>query len=543
MKTTIKSLIILAASTFVLSSCIEETTPESGTATSEQIAASSSALEAAISGMPAQMTQTYLVYGEQYDEVDIGYPAIPIIFTEMLGDMYPNGSNSGYDWFRRFNTFDAGIGPNTSTIYIPWRTFYMFIKSANDCIASIKKIAEKSTQDSIFLGYALGNRALSYYELMTMYEPVANIYTDCSQVLGLTVPIVSDETPYEQISNNPRASHEEMVKFIETDLNLAEQCLQNAGVNKNYADLACIYGLKARLYMWDKKYADAAKYARMAINKFEKSGGAPVTEAQWNDKTTGFNTANQAWMWKVSYSAENMGNLGNFIGWISGEADWGYSALTCPAIDKSLYDHIAYTDFRKYSFLDPDRTVYNYQTVRDQEWLDDAPNYLSLKFRCVSGDYKTYSVGAACDVPVMRIEEMYLIEAEALGVATLSTGIEKLNAFMQQFRDPAYNFTTTDLSEFQKEVLYQIRIEFWGEGEAFAPSKRLQFGVIQNYEGTNAPADNFKINCKGIKPIWNLPIPIAEIEGNPVLKDTQNPDPTGTVTGPTPIGEWAPAKK
>lgn len=113
---------------------------------------------------------------------------------------------------------------------------------------------------------------------------------------------------------------------------------------------------------------------------------------------------------------------------------------------------------------------------------------------------------------------------------------------MQQFRDPAYNFTTTDLSEFQKEVLYQIRIEFWGEGEAFAPSKRLQFGVIQNYEGTNAPADNFKINCKGIKPIWNLSIPQAELEGNPALKDTQNPNPTGTVTGPTPIGEWAPGK-
>lgn len=542
MKTTIKSLLILAASTFVLSSCIEETSPESSTATSEQIGASSSALEAAVAGMPAQMTQTYLVYGEQYEETDIGYPAIPIIFTEMLGDMYPGGSNSGYDWFRRFNTFDTGCGPTTARTYVPWRTFYMFVKSANDCISSIKNIADKSRQDSIYLGYALGNRALSYYELMTMYEPVANIYTDCSKVLGLTVPIVSDETPYEQISNNPRASHADMVKFIEDDLNLAEACLKNAGVNKSYADLACIYGLKARLYMWDKNYSQAAKYARLAIDKFTETGGYPVTEAQWNDKTTGFNTANQAWMWKISYSAENMGNLGNFIGWISGEADWGYSSLTCPSIDASLYNHIAYTDFRKYSFLDPDRSVYNYETVRDQEFLDGAPNYLSLKFRCVNGDWETYSVGAACDVPVMRIEEMYLIEAEALGDANVSNGVAKLNEFMQQYRDATYNFTGSTKEALQEEVLYQMRIEFWGEGEAFATAKRLQLGRIQNYEGTNAPADNFKINCKGIKPIWNLVIPQSELEGNPALQGNNNPDPSGTVTGPTPIGQWAPAK-
>ena len=29
----------------------------------------------------------------------------------------------------------------------------------------------------------------------------------------------------------------------------------------------------------------------------------------------------------------------------------------------------------------------------------------------------TYSVGAAADIPVMRVEEMYLIEAEAVGAS------------------------------------------------------------------------------------------------------------------------------
>jgi len=541
MKTTIKSLILLAASSLVLTGCIEETFPESSDATREQLSTSPAALEGLVNGMPAQMTQTYLVYGEQNHETDIAYPTLAIIQTELLGDMYPGGSNSGYDWYRRYNTFDTGCGETTAQTYVPWRTLYMFIKSANDVISAVDTESEDTAPDALrYAGYAYANRALSYYHLMTFYEPVANIYTDCSKVLGLTVPIVTDETPYEQIQSNPRATHDDMVEFILSDLKKAETLLEGAPENKLFASQACVYGLMARTYMWDKDYANAAVYARKAIDAFK---GSPVTAAQWNDLTTGFNTANQGWMWKVSYNAENMGNIGNFTGWMSGEADWGYSSLTCPMIDRSLYDAIPYADFRKYSFLDPDRSKYDYKTPRSQEWLDACPNYLSLKFRCVAGDYETYTVGGVCDVPVMRIEEMYLIEAEALGASSgVDAGVAKLNEFMTKYRYASYNFSASSLEELQKEVLTQMRIEFWGEGEAFPVAKRLQLGVVQNYDGTNAPADNFKINCKGIKPIWNLVIPVAEIEGNPALDGYNNPDPTGTVVGPTPIGQYAAAK-
>ena len=104
-----------------------------------------------------------------------------------------------------------------------------------------------------------------------------------------------------------------------------------------------------------------------------------------------------------------MGNLANFIGHISNEAGWGYADLSKLQIARSLYDEIADNDFRKYSFLDPDRSFYNYQSVQGKEWLDEQPDYMSLKFRCVNGDYKIYSVGAAGDIPVMRVEEMYFI--------------------------------------------------------------------------------------------------------------------------------------
>ena len=85
-----------------------------------------------------------------------------------------------------------------------------------------------------------------------------------------------------------------------------------------------------------------------------------------------------------------------------------------------------------------------------------------------------------------------------------------------------------------------MRIEFWGEGNAFPSAKRLKPGVMQNYEGTNAPANIFKINCQGIKPNWNFVIPISELNNNKALQGWNNPDPSQTVTGPSPVGQYAP---
>ena len=139
----------------------------------------------------------------------------------------------------------------------------------------------------------------------------------------------------------------------------------------------------------------------------------------------------------------------------------------------------------------------------------------------------------------MRVEEMMLIEAEAVGASQgVAAGLTLLKNFMKN-RDAAYNFTTSDLREFQLEVLTQMRIEGWGEGWAFPSAKRLKPGVMQNYEGTNAPADIFKINCEGIKPNWNIVIPNSEVDANAALEGKNNPDPTQAVKGPSPVGKYA----
>ena len=527
---------------FALTGCIDETIPESSTATAEMISESPSALEGAVNGISSQMSQGYLVYGDQVTEIDMALPSMMIIQTELLGDIYPGiPDNAGYDWYRRYNTVQD-IGETTDFSFIPWFTLYKFIKSANDIIGVVD-LETAAPAQKVYAGMAYACRAYEYYLLTAFYEPVENIYTDVSAVKNLTVPFVLPTTTAEQAKNNPRVPHDEMIAFILSDLNKAEECLTDYKSNNRLVpSLAVVYGLKAKVYLLDGKYAEAAQYAGKAIEEATTNMKAkPMTAEELIDETSAFSKAVSSWLWYIHYDPENMGNLCNYVGWLSSEAAWGYAKLTQPCIDKSLYDHMSDKDYRKNWFLNPKKYDYaDYRTCRDKDWVEAAPAYASLKFRCLNGDYETYSIGGASDVSVMRLEELYLIQAEAVGASEgVSAGVSLLNSFMRSYRDPSYNFSATDLRAFQLEVLTQMRIESWGEGWAFPSAKRLQPDVIQNYEGTNAPTDEFKVNCKGIKPTWTLVIPQAEVQSNVALEGKNNPDPTQAVMGPTPIGTFA----
>ena len=137
MKNITKFLTVLAASALALTSCIKEVVPVTNYATSEQIAESASAMEASVNGIPAKMQEGYMVYGSQTHETDMAFPQFMIAFTELLGDIYPLGTNSGYDWYRNYNTFDRAFGDNSYFAYLPWFTCYQFIKSANDIIGAV----------------------------------------------------------------------------------------------------------------------------------------------------------------------------------------------------------------------------------------------------------------------------------------------------------------------------------------------------------------------------------------------------------------------
>ena len=535
----ISKLTLIAAGTVLLATgCIKETFP-TNIATTEQIGASSSALEASVRSLPATLVQGYLVYGQQEWEFDMAYPGLMIALDSAAGEIVDSG-DTGYDWYSYWSSNDYSISETTSRSYVPWRTLYMFVKGANDVISAVDPETASPAQLE-FLAQALAIRALCYLDLAQIYEykpatdPNVNAaYKPESDITGLAVPIVTDKTTPDEAKNNPRATVADVYKLIFEDLDGAEQYLANSSsTNRLFPTLPVVYGLKAKAYLAQSKYADAATYAQKALDAF---GGSPLSQNQWEDPVNGFNNygANSnSWMWYIAYSAETMGNLCNFNAHMSCEETWtAYGWAVGRGINKAVYDQIPDTDFRKHSWLDPaGKDYYNYKLNRD---IFDAESgkalkpYANLKFRPANGDYATYKVGGASHVPLMRMEEMMFIKAEGLGMSgNLSGGIAALEELIKT-RNPEYVCKASSPEAFQQEVYFQKRVEFWGEGIIFFDSKRLGAGVHNGYAGTNVQG-GYRFNCEGVAPWWNWVIPQSEINGNPALKGFNNPNPSQAV--------------
>lgn len=565
MKKTIKTLFAAALAVSMLSACIQETFPLEGAATSGQLAQSSAAMQGSVDGLVAQTYQPYYFYGSgNQQEYDISYAGLLITYARALNDLVNNSATIGYDWWSgNCGAYGYSMNANQTRVTVPYMTFYKIIKSANDIIGPLAEMDELNAEQRGFLGVAYTYRALMYHDLYNLYLPAPNKYTDCSKVTGLTAPIVVSSAEEETEYKSARAPKEVMSAFVLSDLDKAEELLADyVPATGRYPSLPVVYGIKARMYMAMEDYANAATYARKAI---DASGKTPLTENEWTDPTKAFCDAsgNNSWMWYYSISAENMGNLCNPTGFLAGESDWGYNSLTQFAVHRWIYDRLNRSDFRKKSFIDPDREAYPASYYR---WGDptgflaaypfeDLPDYFSIKIRCKGGDWENYSVGGAVDWPMMRVEEMYLIEAEAIGMSQgESAGIQKLEDFMKTYRDPNYSYALASstfnqgfVKNFQEEVLFQKRVEFLGEGVGFFDAKRIRPGMKTWYPGSNVIHDTMKYDVEEVSPYWNYVIPTSEIENNPyiivedgvatevegVMTTLNNPDPTNKVSNVT----------
>lgn len=527
--------ISVAAFSILLGSCIKDVTPTE-IATEDQVT-----LETLVGGIPAALVKP----GSTGYKLawDFALPAIHLATESMTGDIAITG-NIGYDWFQQWGANDA-LGPEYAVGALPWNNYYTWIMMANNVISLIDEtdIATLGAKERSYLGFAYAYRAMFYLDLVRLYEFKENTVTRADDLLGLGVPIVLPETTEAQAKNNPRATVDEIYdSVIFPDLEKAGKLLENFTAPDKYTiSLALVYGLKARAYLergTDKNdaaaYRSAAEYARKAITA---SGRTPLTQEEWEDPANGFNNAesNNAWIWGLALPSESVANLMCFTVHMSCENDWApYHAGR--AINRNLYNSIYLRDFRRHSWLDPDRGSYSYKSCRPdgkEYFAEKLADYVNIKFRPAQGAYKEYKVGGAADHCCMRVEEMYFIEAEATAQAgDVQGGIRLLNEFMTKYRmmdGAVYDCSAqSTLKSFVNELMLQKRIEFWGEGIVMFDMKRLDMSSKRGYVGTNAPA-SYRLNVDGRAPYWNFVISRSETQNNPAIAKQNNPDPSGLV--------------
>ncbi|MBR2459272.1 MAG: RagB/SusD family nutrient uptake outer membrane protein [Bacteroidaceae bacterium] len=519
----------VAACALTLTGCVEETLPQSSMATDKIVAESTSATEGIANGMPAYATDVWTTSSHCY----FGYPAEMIVRDMLTGD-YTHVGETGYSHFISWNR-NQYMGQDYMKQQFHWNYYYGFLGSVNGVIRAIDE--ETAAQGPLaYLGTALAYRAMLYLDLARMYEFLPNeIYADGKNnegntVLNLTVPIVDDDITEEEAANNPRATREEMFAFILGDLDKAEKYIVNLTntSNNSMPDLACVYGLKARLYMWVEQYDKAQEFARKAITAAKV---APLSESKALNVATGYNTSSD-FMWCANQNSETYAvqtGIINWTSWVSNQTTFGYTGASTSlyvVMDRSMYERISDTDWRKKQWVAPAGSALEGQTpfmsAVDKQTM---PAYASVKFRPNAGDAEDYLTGAASAVPLMRVEEMYFIEAEAAEHVAAGTGIALLTDFMKQYRDPAYAYAGEDAID---EIVFQKRVELWGEGHTFFDIKRLNMSVTRGYEGTNWQDTQSLINTNG-RPAWtNYVIVKTEAATNTALVNFNNPDPSDT---------------
>ena len=543
MKRYIKSIMTVGLFSLVLvnTSCIEETEPTS-VATQAQAERSSSATKAQAMAIPAQFNAIDNDYIDNNSwHAPFGYPAMMIIRDMMGNDMgFPTSSYANH--FYRFGACQYMGGEYIYAAYI-WEYYYKLVLTANSVINVVNP--ETATKEQLgYLGAAYAVRAMAYLDLGRMYEFLPNdktssINSDGNDVLGLTVPIVTPTMTETEARNNPRVKKADLVTFIKGDIEKAKEYIPNVSdrLNRTIPNLACVYGLEARLNMWTEEYAAAATAAQNAITA---SGMTPLSEAVALDKASGMNTYSQ-FMWCCNLVKEDdavKSGIVNFTSWMSNQTSFGYTGsatgqyMIC---DRKFYERISSTDWRKKWWQAPEGSdLRNQKSKNHIEYLtptdaEDMPEFAALKFRPGQGNVDDYNVGCAVAIPLMRVEEMYFIKAEAEAHSNPAAGIATLTDFMTQYRDAAYTTNASSKEDAIDEIIFQKRVELWGEGQIFFDYKRLNMSVNRGYSGTPF-FSALRLNTEG-RPAWmNLVISVSEYQDNQAVNHWNNPDPSDLYT-------------
>ena len=320
------------AAALSLSSCMDTVDP-TNVATAEQIQASSNSLSMLVGGLKTKMIAVNS-YGNSsgsfYITQDWGYPCYMFV-RDVLCEDFPTPD---FSWNYQ-SAYEQGSNLTSRSAY-PYYYYYTFINNANRLISLID--LETATGESRhYAGIARVYRALCYYDLSFMFEFKPTGYTDldakAEEVFGLTVPIVTEKTSKEETKNNPRAPFYTMYRFIYSDLSMAEELLADySRATKEEPNKDVVNALMARFWLTlatrfnqstddlseqlahegdedgykalgittaKECYEKAIAYADKVIN----AGYSPLTKDQWHDPITGFNTANQAWVWCMRFSS------------------------------------------------------------------------------------------------------------------------------------------------------------------------------------------------------------------------------------------------
>lgn len=442
---------------------------------------------------------------------DYGFPSLMLGMDSRGIDMVSISSN--YNWYNmQLGYSDLNSNYRATAVY--WNTLYKNINYANEVIRAYGERDDQSLFQ-FYLAQAYTLRAFNYFYLAQIYQQ-----TYVGNEDELCVPLILDTNM--DIANTkglPRATVREVYNAILADLDTALGLLQQTEFvrpAKNFVSAEVVYGLRARVNMVRGEWQAAAEDAQHVI---AAQGVSPYTKDEVA-RTTFADINHSSWVWGIDTEETDGVAIGvaNWPSHIGSFNTGGYASMgTWRMVNKTLFESIPSSDVRKGWFLNENKTSANLseeQAVYVSSY--NMPAYTQVKFAPYAGLERT---PFAQDIPLLRVEEMYLILAEAQAMSgNVDAALNTLNTFVSTYRDQEYNCTATTAEELQEAVWMQRRIELWGEGHSYFDLMRMKKGVDRR--GAGFPR-NFVYNIPAGDAALIYPIPDAAMNSNPML--IQNP--------------------
>ena len=393
---------------------------------------------------------------------------------------------NAYGWFTDAATRTCSTASSGRNSYI-WSYYYTIIMNAN---TAIRKMAPRQNEftDEELASYAqaLALRAYCYYNLATLYNPGMNnnetqdIFTGGKGLGYSSIPIYTENDTTESglIKEQYVSSVGEAYEFAINDLKTAIAFLDSVDyvrTTKIIVDADVARGILAYCYLESQQYGKAYVTAKELID-LNHFSIIPYDQVL----TTGFvSTEDNSWIWGSDVTIETTTGLASFWGHMDIHTYSYASAGATKAIDQNLFSEIPLSDIRR-------------------QWFDTTKKYIN--------DYKFYDKARGVladeldrrwlnDIVYMRIEEMYLIGAEAALRNNEPEKAKDLIKVLLTQRDPS-TVTTVDAltpSELENMIYYNWRVEMWGEGRALATFKRFGKPKIRGNNHYNGAGENVAV--------------------------------------------------
>ena len=484
--------------------------------TQEVYDANAKSLDAHLLGLYELMTASMIsdrhdVYGQKSND----------IYTDILCSdaaiKKPYLSNDGQAELMQFHYSTSGFNQ-----YQCWNFYYKIIKNTNIVIRNVRTLIANNAIDETlsrhYLGQAMAMRAYAYFNLAVLYGATPKSPKDKKNLEPLEQKCLPfyDETVSDTLPVG-LSSLGEVYEKIQIDLENAVEYLKDyvrptkTNIDVDVARVLLASAMLQRgVYDDDNSYFIAARDAAIEVingNNFAILDSTNLT-------TTGFtDIGSKSWMWGQDVSAETTGALRSFWGRVDiftySYAFGGYHVQ----IDQYLFDDIKtnHPNDKRLKWWDVSQTNWN---TSDQDLYKYAPIW---KFYHSARDFNNPDKAWLSDILYMRVEEAYLIAAEAAKRAGDDANASYYLKELVSQRDPviAAGITagSTDLLDLIK---YNWRVEMWLEGRGLRTFKR--FGESNKGRGTN----HFRDSTDPVNPMspqYTFELPNSEKVLNPYITD------------------------